>query len=973
MNRTSKALARLGTGAVVAATFLAMPFALGSASADPSIPTSGAHPGLVSTPYPPSVGAATNAEGPAYGTNADIEVPQGPDTEGQATFWVYTADHETLSLTLSSSTAYFPTQTASAGNYGSSGGQAATCATSPTGTGTQEACKVSVADTAPEKVEVGIGASPNGQSTQQEVDFNGLHFTCSSVGQPQGAPAGPNQCISQAQINTATPQVVTYTAGGAPGTTKNLTATLSGSAQFVTTSGVTVQNSPANNQATCSTGADGTCSFSVIDAHVEAVDLTVSISDASAFPYCGLVSPAAAHTATLSSGITCQAQDGADAAVESINFAGAAVAAAELDLNSTTLIAPTSQTAGNGMGTAEPGDVLQEDFTLRGAPIPAGQTGCTPATVAAQPQNVCPGQVLANTTATLKVSDGFFTPNCTFPASTSPSSLGLNNYAQCSFNSAAAAGGKVGDLKSLTDTLQVKTDNNGHVLVSIGIAKDAGFDDNGMVTASISDGTIVPVIPGDENAASSSTCASATGLAPNPGLGTTGFADSATTPGGCPVNLVWTTNEAPLNGATAKDVVVPAIRNPNNNFITTENNDNATDTGTNNVPDVDRVVFMVQLTDQYGNLTSNKGAPSASQVSITKTGAGNLVACSGFSAVDACTGFGTAIPGAVQPDGSIVQLAQPVLGSYTNLVAGLQNRFEADANTPTAGGTTTVVDCYPGTGCPGGGTSGNPGVNDGTQTDTTSWNPETTTFATGFITGSASSASFGNETLGAAATASTDTLTINFYNQLAQAVVTFSVKPGHKVPTSTAVTVASTVLDQFKNPIVNATLQVVRSGANEASCTPVQDSNSNQYIPTNQAGKAGYTFSCNQAGASTVNVVVTGPGGTQLAAGKEVIHFTGSSAHLTREKPKLSLHLKGHKLALKVKTHPAVHGKTVMFYRLKHGLPHLVGAAKTGKSGKATLHLKLKSGKKYHFEAKVAGLKATKFNSKFSKTKTIKV
>jgi hypothetical protein len=264
-----------------------------------------------------------------------------------------------------------------------------------------------------------------------------------------------------------------------------------------------------------------------------------------------------------------------------------------------------------------------------------------------------------------------------------------------------------------------------------------------------------------------------------------------------------------------------------------------------------------------------------------------------------------------------------------------------------------------------------PGVGDGTQTDTLTWTPPTTTFAT-FTAGTPAIATYaaGN---GAAQTL---TLTFDIYNQLAQPVVTFSVKPGNTVQTGTAVTAQATVDDQHGLPIVLQLVQFVRTGANDASCVPIQDTNGNNAIVTNAQGVAGYTWSCDGAGVSNVSIVVTGPGGIQLAQGREAVTFTGANVGggQKTEKPTVAVRSPHHHvLVIHVVTHPSLNHVTVHFYKVVNGLKILVGAAKTGPAGHAHLRIAgLRTGSHHRYTAKVVNL-SSKYKSVFGKSVRHKV
>jgi hypothetical protein len=256
-----------------------------------------------------------------------------------------------------------------------------------------------------------------------------------------------------------------------------------------------------------------------------------------------------------------------------------------------------------------------------------------------------------------------------------------------------------------------------------------------------------------------------------------------------------------------------------------------------------------------------------------------------------------------------------------------------------------------------------------------SWTPPTTTFAT-FTAGNPAIATYG----AGAGTAQTETLTLNFYNQLAEAVVTFDAKPGTNVQTGTAVTVEATVKDQHGNAIVNQTIDAVRSGANESTCVPAQgvQNGGNVANPlfTNTSGQAGYSFTCTGAGVSTVSMVVLGPGGTQLAQGNEAITFTGGNINggQKTEKPTIGITApKRHELVIHASTHPSLVHVTVHFYKVVHGLKILIGAGRTGLAGHAHLAVKgLRSGTHHRYTAKVVKL-SNKYNSKFAKSKSHRV
>jgi hypothetical protein len=800
MNRTSKALARLGTGTVVAATLLAMPFAIGTASAD-----------IGATPATTNGGVSPTAAQLGVGSQQAVNTNPGTVTvSGQAT-----TDTVTIAIA-GSSTAYFPTtQGANA---------VATTATEATCTGATS-CTANVDDTVSEAVELEITDNTTHTTTTAKINFNGLTISgCPTTGiDSDGSTDGvaTANCVTQGTVNTPLTLTSTYEEGGIAAANKaeNVSFDTQGTAVFSSSqpAGTSyVDPSDVN----CTTSSTGTCAVNVLDAKAETIDVAFTVSHSTNPNY-----------------------PTANAAVQA-NILAASVAPTRLDLISSTVIAPTGVT-----GDAEPGEVVQDEYRLYGA--------CTPSGGAAQ----CTGSPLVNDTVTLKVDHGFFTPNCAFgtPATSgSGETLADNIYANCSFNATPAAGTKVGDIKSSGTSVSATTDANGYFTASIGIGRDTAFDADGFlvatVTATSGSTTLTPEQSGNTNAATATACNGEF----QPATNTTTVADGGQA--GCADGILWTTDEAPLNGGTAKLAVIAPLTSPTGTDNPDANNYKAVDTGTNNVPDVDRVVYTVQLTDQFGNLTSGGGSSNAP--TLSKTGAGNLVTCDDFSATDTCSdGFSTG--GSQQPDGTFDQTLTAV-GSYSDDTTDTQQRYEADAGTYEDGPD-----------------SGQAGINDGTQTDSLSWSAPATTF-TVFTPGTTATPAFAQYSVGTSATALTDSLAFNFYNQLSDLKVTFSVTPSAKVAVGAAVTVATQILDQYGNPVVDQLVQFVRSGAIESSCQPQQNGNGNGAEYTNANGTAGFTFSCSESGLSTVSIAVTGPGGTQLAGGKEVVQFgTGTIAKVT--------------------------------------------------------------------------------------------
>ncbi|HVW82095.1 MAG TPA: hypothetical protein VHB69_14280 [Mycobacteriales bacterium] len=863
---------------------------------------------------------------------------------------------DSYTIQLSGGSAYFPT-----GVAGRTSATQITCglapapacpANIPVGDGTADHATVTVTDNS---------TPANSAAAPFDVSFNALIFsTCGGRPTPPGVQGDNvtnvdppyNACVSQAQYGTPVTETVKYVANGAGVGGQTLTATItSGAAQFTT--GAT--NPPANTVAACTTAPDGTCNFTIVDNanpadaffafKVEATGATQG------YPANFLATGGPAATAVPSM---------------QVKLSTNAVTSSRVNLIAARTIAPTTQTAPNAPW-AEPGDAIQLTYQLVGpcaaATTPApGFTNCdntAGATNLAVP--------LAGVSQEVKVDHGFFTPNCVFPQTTQGNPPPGAAYANCSFKTAPAAGGQVGDLTESGQTTTVTTDANGFFTVTIGIKGDSAFDNNGNVVAHVTSGGTAPLMVG---ALPNGVSCPAGGQAVQPhvnGPGSNRIVNAgtgATLVGGgqvgCQEDVVWTTRETPLNGSTAKFAVIPPLASPNNVSIASENNFDASDSGTINVPDQARVVFVIHAKDQFGNLTSDAGDTN---MTLAKTGPGALRVCGlgAATSTDACVGGGGLVNTnpVTQPDGTVNQTinAGNVIASYLDLPA--QFRYQADTSSSTGGAGNTGYG------------STTPSVNDGITTMTLSWFPPTTTFKASPTPAAVTSTTAGvaQYVAGKAATAVTDTLTLNFYNQLSQPVVTFDVKPGNSVGTSTAVTVTATVLDQHGNPLVGQGIQVVRSGANEKSCTPIQNA-ANAVIFTNTSGVAGYTFSCDTPGASNVSMVVTGPGGIQLASGREVVTFTGQAigGGLTKEKPTVRITApKRHQLVIHAATHPSLSHVTVHFYKVKHGLKHLIGADKTGPAGHAHLKVKhLKSGSHPRYTARVVHL-SDKYKSKYAK------
>lgn len=933
MYRTNKALARLGTLAVVAGAALSAPFAVGTASASTI-----------------SNWTVTTTNGTITSVNRDNNQNNYSGTGSVAITGATNGD--VVKYTLLSGTAYF--RSAGANVVIDSGRTTATCTVAggtcgPTTVGddVSEGAIVELQVTSP------VGDVSNEAAT---VGFNEIQIAnCTRTGFETGVNIGGGDattanCITQAQAGMPLTENVTYLASGVPTSGQDLNFNISGGGdEAFSGSQPTGTTQITTTNAHCTTGAGGTagvCGVTINDTNPLGEDVTFTVNTLTTplaypdIPYAG--SPPVPN--------------------QLIHFVPHSVTPSRLDLISSRVIGPDSQSTVHSPG-GEPGDVIQNTYEVRGGcTIPSGDVNCDT------------GQPLANATMTVATDKGFFTPNCVTPASTGGTPFtGVNNYANCSFSPAPASTGTTVVGNNLVNSGQsetVTTDLGGFFTVSLSIGRDTGFDANGLVVAHVTANSLPSLNTG--NQAAGSCTGSPVGVPQLGGGGLVGYTD----PAGCPEDFEWTTREQPLNGGTTKIAVIAALAQPNNTAIQSENNFTVDDTKTWNVPDVSRVVFVVHNTDQYANLTQDQTLGNLP--TLTSTGPGNLWSCTSFSSTSACATTGTELgvnpqPGAGQPNGTTTYTV-PAMGSYLNNVAGSggQVRFQSDTSS-TGGPFNSGWPCAAGVACnlAGPGASTQAGVNDGTTTVTDSWNPPTQSF-TSFTAASGATPAFATFAAGSATTASTDTLTLNFYNQLAQPVVTFAVNPGNKVASGTGVTITATVDDQNGNPIVNQAIDALRSGSNEGSCQPTQTVSNGGAVTsplvTNTSGVAGYTFSCSLPGASTVSMVVEGPGQTQLASGKQTITFTGVAQHTTVERPSVNLtSFHQHHLTVHVSTSPRLGaGRTVDVFRLVNGIKHLVGQTHTGPRGNASLTFHgLRNGATWRVAAKVINL-GTQYRSEYS-------
>ncbi|HWC33491.1 MAG TPA: fibronectin type III domain-containing protein [Mycobacteriales bacterium] len=254
--------------------------------------------------------------------------------------------------------------------------------------------------------------------------------------------------------------------------------------------------------------------------------------------------------------------------------------------------------------------------------------------------------------------------------------------------------------------------------------------------------------------------------------------------------------EQPLNGGTAHLIGIPPISNSSSHAVPTENNALVADSGINNIPDVERVDFMVYLTDQFGNLAS--WVPGGELPTLTISGPGSLYRCTGSSSTSACTG------------GTVLSSGSAVAGSY--LDPDWQVRYQADTNN---GSINLRYPCgATESGCVAANTA-TPGINDGTQTDTLQWSPPTTTFAA-YVPGPPNIATYSAGT----ASAVTDSYSLSFYDQLA----TMSLAAPDAIVGVTE-TVTAVVANWDGTPVANKTVRFFVQGADTTTGSATTNSN----------------------------------------------------------------------------------------------------------------------------------------------------
>jgi hypothetical protein len=536
-------------------------------------------------------------------------------------------------------------------------------------------------------------------------------------------------------------------------------------------------------------------------------------------------------------------------------------------------IVPDSQTNGLNM----PGDVVKNTYEL---------DTCAPNTTTGK--NVCDqGVPLKGVSVALTLDHGFFTPACT-------SSTNVTSYANCTFNTTPAAGTKVGDLKSSGTTVTVTTDNNGRFTVFEGIAKDAGFDQSGNVIGTVT--AVANSVHLTESVPSQSSTPITCGT-PDP--------DTTQPQAGCQTGTAWTTDAQPLNGGSLAFgwITTPALSSTG----TTEIQENGKS---------DHNIFVLNLTDQFGNLTSAGG----NNVTLTASGAGRLFECTGvpaYSSTSDCLN---------DTDGNFSQPSGVPTYTITNANGSYKTVFSSTGGTP--------QDRF--------GIDSHGNVTDGNQTLTASWDAPITTFSafTAATTVTPAVATYDNSKTNTV----TATVKVDYYVPV-PTTFTFSSTPSNSVKPGTVVTVSVTVKDQKGVGIPGETAKFFRSGPTTESGTSC--SATTGQAGTNADGQGGFSFTCTNPSTQVVTVIVTDGSGNEIARSTQTIHFTGKthiSASINCTSPSK------HKVTCKVHVSPKFKGLKVVF----HSKGHRVGSAVTNSHGNAYLHLKgLKSHRHHSYSAHV--------------------
>jgi hypothetical protein len=465
-------------------------------------------------------------------------------------------------------------------------------------------------------------------------------------------------------------------------------------------------------------------------------------------------------------------------------------------------------------------------------------------------------------------SAAFFTPNCTpkdisgAPSRTggaaattttaSTGTLAAPNYGACSFTGTPADDAQTTALTSSGQTITVVTDQNGQFTVTVAEARDAAFDDDGLVdvnvTATPAGGTALGTRQvGSTNASNGANCNTLSNGTFTPGAGGPFAAQ-----GGCATLPVeFSTRIKALNGSA---ISVDPISGPayGANNPTPDN------------PGTQAAIFVVHLKDQYGNLTlsSQTGAAGNDYATLTKTGQGVLISCGPgpYASNAPCPNNGPAGTVTTENNGTTKQVAQ-VRGSFTN--NNWQERFSARPDTDINGDPV-----------------------DGTMTLTAKWVAPITEYKVGTTNDAATGTKISGFDQTEVDNIFTQVITFEFYKQEAKSI-TFKTTPGSTVPVGTVVTVQAIVKDQFDRPLQGYPVQFFRGGSsNNCTQTANNGTGGGGALFTDNAGTASYSFSCAEASTQNITAVVydttTGGGqGGELGRATQSVIFTGATVQPT--------------------------------------------------------------------------------------------
>ncbi|HVT65681.1 MAG TPA: hypothetical protein VHD81_11040, partial [Mycobacteriales bacterium] len=419
MIRTTRAMARLATLAVIAGGALSAPFAIGTASA------------TITTPLTAVINGS-------IGSTQDAAAQSSYPNDGLVR---WTASHNNSTISLAGTGAYFPNTANQAADATSNGDATVgnvnvtspTTATCPT-----TVCAAHIGDSAAEAVSVFIVDPADATSVSTTVNFNGLFITgCPGSGIDTGRPAGqnygtpaqntPQNCVTQAQFGQPLTLTAKYLAGGA-GVIQNTQVNISGAgkAQFSGTQPAGCDQ-VTTTQVNCTSDATGAFSFTLVDngnapPATETNFITVQTRNSTG-SYPTITSPPGPNTRPTP--------------VELINEGPGGVTPVRVNLISSDVLAPDSANAAGQQPFAEPGDAVKNVYQVEGS--------CTPVA----PAVTCDGTALSGVSVPVTVDHGFITPNCT--------QGGVTSYAECSFATTPTVGGQAGNLTNSGTTATLST------------------------------------------------------------------------------------------------------------------------------------------------------------------------------------------------------------------------------------------------------------------------------------------------------------------------------------------------------------------------------------------------------------------------------------------------------------------------------------------------------------------------------------